>query len=229
MWRKLHILSNQDQSGLIMDPLRVACNKDSADYWNMRANSIGSFLLYDLNKYFGPLVTVIQGNIMVDPFLLECYVRDFVDHSSELGISEQIEKKFSEDLNIYSDIVGWSKKNLNYVSALSGSAENFNPQSWNDQFKLRVLCGPKGCGKTTLLLFTKSRLEKEISNNSRCIYINLANIGFEIPDLIIRKKPVFEKFAKYITEQLICRLDQVCDDLKNLKELFLLIWYEKTI
>lgn len=190
-----------------MDRLVVTCDSELADYWKIHGNEISGLISGQLPDFFGPLVHIIRGNITKQNFLKESYVSNFLNHDSELDIALQIEKSFPRDLSIYSDITNWARRHYNFAAGLLGTANEFNPQDWNDPDRVRALCGSKGCGKTTLLLHTLARLEEMLKEKVEIIYINLANIGFDSEDLTVRKKPSLENYVKYINTQLITRLD----------------------
>lgn len=168
-----------------MEPdLKIAVDKDSADYRRLGANSLWQYIQEDIARCFGSLAVVIRGKLMYDPYLRLCYVKDFGEHGDEKKYLAQFEELIQRDIDFYSDIKMWIDKKRHYVGGLIGYYKDFKPTEWKDLHYPRMLCGRKSSGKTTILLFAKSDIE-EISN-FRCIYICLENPTPEVPWLRIK-------------------------------------------
>jgi len=199
-----------------MKDLIAACDQELADYWKMQENEISVLIHEQLYNYFGPLERIIRGDIIRHDFLRESYVNDFLNHDSEIDVVEQIGKNFADDMSAYRDILGWARKHYYSAAGLLGSANDFNPQNWKDPHRLRVLCGAKGCGKTTLLLYTISRLQDDPENNIKIIYINLETLGFDRKGFADKRTPFLKNSANYINTQFISEIDKMILELVEL-------------
>ncbi len=146
------------------DEFKIAINKDDLAYMRKEENPIWKSNRQLLSGYFGPLVKLVKGKILYDPYLTDCYVRDFMNHSCEKGLIGYIENMLGDDIKYYSPLKELVDKNIHYVHNLLGSADEFDPTSWKDTENPRILCGPKASGKTTLLLFTNSAFQVSLRN-----------------------------------------------------------------
>ena len=157
--------------------LKVAVDKDSADYRRLGANSLWPHIQEHVERCFGPLASVVKEQLKYNPYLRQCYVRDFGKHEDERPVLERLKKLIlPKDWGFYDEIEKWIGKKPRYFEALLGAGgypDNFRPTEWEELHYPRMLCGKKGSGKTTLLLFAKDDIEEHTSTN--CVYVCLAD------------------------------------------------------
>lgn len=162
--------------------LKIVVDKDSADYRRLGANSLWTYIEEHVIRCFGPLAVVIKGKLTYDTYLKQCYVKDFGKHGDEKTVLRRLEELIKkQDLNFYSDIKDWIDQKRYYFEKSVGYHEKFRITEWEDSSFPRMLCGRKGSGKTTLMLFGKSDIEDR--SNFKCIYVCLANPAPHLDDV----------------------------------------------
>lgn len=191
---------------------------ESSMYRRCQSNSLFELIDEELASYFGPIVIMIKGSIMVNPLLYDCYIRDFVNHRNERELIHNLDTLYGPDISFYSDIKKWIDGQSNIVHSLLGISDEIYPLEWSDPHYPRVLCGPKGCGKTTHLLFTKTKIEnnEKISNKCHCIYIRLPTRSFgeaDNPEIYIRDE-IIHKIDDVVL--INCEMRGISQDRMNL-------------
>lgn len=171
--------------------LRTAVEKGFADYRRIGGNYLLDCIPDEIVKYFGPMAVFIKDTAIKDPIFFDCYVKDFLNHDGEKKSLKYMEQIFYNDMNFYKDMQKLITGDINYLHGLLKNADEFDPLSWEDPYFPRILCGSKGCGKTTLMLFTKAKLEYD---SYKLIYIRLASPvgGVTTPWQYIRSKIIHQ-------------------------------------
>jgi len=148
---------------------------------DLAPNPLWQHIQEHVERCFGPLAVVIKGMLAYNPYLTQCYIKDFGSHEDERVVLQRLQTLIQQkDIDFYSDIKDWVDQNRRYFEGAIGVSEDLRPTEWPDLHYPRMLCGPKGSGKTTLMLFTKSEIDQR--NNYECIYLCLANPAPDVTD-----------------------------------------------
>ncbi len=161
------------------------------------------YIQEDIDHFFGPLAVVARGQLEHDSLLRDCYVKDFAEHGDEKLALRHLDNLLEEDdINFYSEIQGWVAGKRHIVEGIIGIGhyDEFDPTSWQTPHYPRMLCGMKGCGKTTLHLFTKSTVEEQ--PGFKYIFVTVATPTFGGSDPL-----------SFVTDQIIQQIDQLTLDL----------------
>ena len=161
--------------------LEISVVKDLADYRRLDPNSLWQYIREDIEDYyFGALAHIVRGKLVNDTYLKSCYIEDFADHRDEVKYSRQFEELVKQNINFYSDIKSWLDKKQPYMASKMGLLDSLNPNEWKSLTQPRMLCGRISSGKTTLLMHTKSDIEKK--SKTICLFVHLANTAPELDD-----------------------------------------------
>jgi hypothetical protein len=189
-----------ESRGNIMMQLHIAIDKENLQYRRIEANKIWSILNEDIIKYFEPIVTSLGGDILADSFLLDCYVRTYRGYYPEESIIRNLEKILAQDINFYSPLKRIADENKQLMVGYLRSYNDFAPLTWKDLHLARVLCGPKGTGKTTLLLFSISDIEQDKKNKCFFVRLDIPAGGESNPWGYLTTKLV-ERIDQYVVDQ----------------------------
>jgi hypothetical protein len=165
-----------------MATLTAAVDKDSADYLRTGYNTLWDCIRESVVPIFGPLAAYAAGRIQNDEYLTSCYIQDFADHSDEKRIlGEMASLIAAPDLTgFYSDFRLWVEKHRRYLEGTLGHYGDFKLVDPVASLRPRMLCGRRGSGKTSLLLFATK--EAEGAGNLLPVFINLTSPSPSIPD-----------------------------------------------
>jgi hypothetical protein len=111
-----------------------------------------------------------------ESFFRENYVVDFEDHSDELTILPHVRGIFSEEHSqCIEEILAWVQKTPRAAHRpVTQHLDDMHPESQlltGDRSTGRLLCGRKGSGKTSMIMYNMIDLEK--NHDRLCLYIAL--------------------------------------------------------
>ena len=79
--------------------LKSSVGTEIADKRRLGGNYLSDCIHDELTKYFGPLALFVEDKKITDPIFLNCYVKDFLNHSDEKKSLIKMESIFYKNMD----------------------------------------------------------------------------------------------------------------------------------